>query len=290
MGVKLIITENQLKKIMEVNHHETLVQKIVDELNMNYEPIKSFERNNGEYKESPMVRIKVDGDEIAVKDLFKYLKNKWKIGDEFIKQVIRDWFTGKIKDGNNLSKNVAINEMTLIKLGYKLINHRYIQLNDNTYYSIWEFKNNSKRLFEIKNKFTLLESIDYPEFYIKSNKFILIENDYSISSYDLKHGENIYSKTNNNDVLMIVSTVLNSIKNDLQECLTFKHFKNIDIEPIDTFVLDFIAYLSKDDYINGVENNKRARLYDKYIRELATVTKVIKDGNGFQYVLTDLKL
>jgi hypothetical protein len=113
MSTKLIITERQLESIKnhltESSYHESLVEKIVNDLNTNYEPMIGIVREDGEYHENPMVKIKVDGGEIEVADLYEYMKKKYKLGDEFIKQVIKDWMFGTVKDGNKLSKNVAIN-------------------------------------------------------------------------------------------------------------------------------------------------------------------------------------
>jgi len=113
MGTKLIITERQLEilknHLNEYSHHESLVEKIVSDLNTNYEPMIGIMREDGEYHENPMIKIKVDDSEIGVADLYEYMKKKYKLGEEFIKQVIKDWMFGTVKDGNKLSKNVAIN-------------------------------------------------------------------------------------------------------------------------------------------------------------------------------------
>ena len=112
MSTKLIITERQLNvlkaRLNETNFHETLVEKIVADLNTNYEPMIGIMREDGEYHENPMVKIKVDGSEIEVSELYKYMRKKYQLGEEFTKQVIRDWMFGTL-DGNRLSKNVAIN-------------------------------------------------------------------------------------------------------------------------------------------------------------------------------------
>ncbi len=113
MGSKLIITESQFnrlqEKLNESNYHESLVEKLVKDLNMNYEPMIGIMREDGEYHEEPMVKIKADEAEITPKDLFEYFKKKYNFGDQFTQQVIKDWMFGNIKDGNKLSKNVAIN-------------------------------------------------------------------------------------------------------------------------------------------------------------------------------------
>lgn len=112
MRKKIIITENQYKKLVEyINEnksHEYLVEKLVQDLNANYEPMIGIMRENGQYYEKPMVKIKVDNTEITPRQLFEYFKSKYNLGDEFTKQVIQDWMFGNIKD-NRLSKNVPIN-------------------------------------------------------------------------------------------------------------------------------------------------------------------------------------
>lgn len=112
MGKKLIISESQYSRlkdyIYENNFHQILVGKLITDLNTNYEPMYGIMRDGGEYFQEPMIKVKVDGNEITVKDLYEYFKKKYKLGDEFIKQVISDWMFDNIKD-NTLSKNVAIN-------------------------------------------------------------------------------------------------------------------------------------------------------------------------------------
>lgn len=111
MGVKLIITEKQLNALQghinESNYYESLVEKLVTDLNHNYEPMLGIMRENGEYHEEPMVKIKADESEITPKDLFEYFKKKYQLGDDFTQQVIRDWMFGTL-EGNRLSKNVPI--------------------------------------------------------------------------------------------------------------------------------------------------------------------------------------
>lgn len=112
MSTKLIITENQYSKLVkfinENNFQEKLIEKMVSDLDMNYEPMLGIMREDGEYFEEPMVRIKVDKSEITPKELFEYFKKKYKLGDDFTKQVIQDWMFGNIKN-NMLTKNVPIN-------------------------------------------------------------------------------------------------------------------------------------------------------------------------------------
>jgi len=57
-----------------------------------------------------MVTIKADGEVITPKALYEYLKFKYKTGDEFTKQVIRDWMYGNISDDFGLTKNVTVHQ------------------------------------------------------------------------------------------------------------------------------------------------------------------------------------
>jgi UDP-N-acetylmuramyl pentapeptide synthase len=108
MGVKLIITERQLNVIKEDNFHTALVEKLVSDLNANYEPMLGVMREEGEYHEQPMIKVKIDDRSITPKELFEYFKKKYRLGNDFIQQVIKDWAFGTLK-GNKLSKNVTIN-------------------------------------------------------------------------------------------------------------------------------------------------------------------------------------
>lgn len=112
MATKLIITETQYNKILnrinENNYHSKLVEKLVNDLNNNYEPMLGIVREEGEYFEKPMIKNKVDNESITPKDLYEYFRSKYKLGEAFTQQVIKDWMFGNIKD-NMLSKNVPIN-------------------------------------------------------------------------------------------------------------------------------------------------------------------------------------
>jgi hypothetical protein len=113
MKTKLIITEGQFEKlktyITESEVYTSVVKQIKDELDGNYTPTQSYVRSGGEYMSKPMITVKVDDEVITPKALFDYLKFKYKVNDEFIKQVIKDWMFGRISDTYQLSKNVPIN-------------------------------------------------------------------------------------------------------------------------------------------------------------------------------------
>jgi hypothetical protein len=112
MKKRIKITESQLERlklvITEGEAHSRVVKRIKDELDMNYQPIEKFVREGGEYYEKPMIMVKVDEEIITPKALYEYLKSKYKMGDDFIKQVIQDWVHGAITDDYRLTKNVAM--------------------------------------------------------------------------------------------------------------------------------------------------------------------------------------
>jgi len=109
---KIKITEqqyNRLEKILaEGAVHSNLVKQIKTELDANYSPTMKFVRKGGEYTEQPMVVVLADEEVISPESLFNYVKYKYKVNDEFIKQVISDWMFGKIDDNFTLSKNIAL--------------------------------------------------------------------------------------------------------------------------------------------------------------------------------------
>jgi hypothetical protein len=110
MKKKLIITESQYKRIIvESNVYSGIVKQMKEFLDKNYEPVEKFVREGGEYFEKPMIMVKADEEIISPKDLYEYMKYKFKTGDDFTKQVIKDWMFNKITDDYSLSKNVSLN-------------------------------------------------------------------------------------------------------------------------------------------------------------------------------------
>lgn len=111
MAVKVLISERQLKMlhdyICESDNHATLVRRIAAELDLNYEPSQGTYKKGGEFFDQPMILNKINQELMTPKSLFEYLKYKYKLGGEFIKQIITDWFTGNL-EGDNLSKNISI--------------------------------------------------------------------------------------------------------------------------------------------------------------------------------------
>jgi len=114
MRTKIIITEGQFNRLKnnlsEGVLHSTIVKQMKEDLDLNYEAIEKFVREGGEYNEKPMIKVKADNEVITPKSLYEYLKYKYKMGNDFTKQVIRDWMYGNISDDFNLSKNVSISD------------------------------------------------------------------------------------------------------------------------------------------------------------------------------------
>jgi hypothetical protein len=114
MKKRIIITESQLERlkttIKESSTHSSLVKTMKEDLDRNYQPVDKFVREGGEYFEKPMIEVKADGEVITPKALFEYLKYKYKLGEEFTKQVISDWMYGNISDNYMLTKNVPLNQ------------------------------------------------------------------------------------------------------------------------------------------------------------------------------------
>lgn len=113
MKKKLIITESQLERMKSTLNesviHSNMVKKMKEDLDLNYEPVEKFVREGGEYSSRPMIMVKADEEVITPKDLYEYLKYKYKMGEAFTQQVIRDWVDGRITDDFRLSKNIALN-------------------------------------------------------------------------------------------------------------------------------------------------------------------------------------
>jgi hypothetical protein len=112
MKKKIIITESQMNRLsvnlVEDSAHSVMVKQMKEELDSNYEPVAKFVREGGEYFEKPMITVKADNEVITPKSLYEYMKYKYKVNDEFIKQVISDWMFNKITDNYGLSKNVSL--------------------------------------------------------------------------------------------------------------------------------------------------------------------------------------
>lgn len=114
---RIKITEKQrdLLAKVELNEskdYELILQRVVNDINLNYEAVAGTYRKGGEYFEKPMIKVNADGEMITPKDLLEYLNFKNKnLSNAFLKQVILDWANGRfsgIKD-YSLSKNITMN-------------------------------------------------------------------------------------------------------------------------------------------------------------------------------------
>lgn len=113
MNTKLIITESQLerlqKRLIESTTFTSMVKKISEDLSANYTPTENFVREGGEYNSMPMFKVNVDEELISPKSLYEYMLSKYKMGESFTQQVIRDWYDGTITKDYMLTKNVPLN-------------------------------------------------------------------------------------------------------------------------------------------------------------------------------------
>ena len=112
MTKKIIITESQFARLKSyINESEVysrIVKQMKGDLDANYTPTENYVREGGEYHGQPMIKVNVDDEIISPAALFEYMKYKYNMGDEFTKQVIRDWVNGSITDEHMLSKNVPL--------------------------------------------------------------------------------------------------------------------------------------------------------------------------------------
>lgn len=112
MATKLIISERQLEiitqHINEIDAHQSLVRRVSADLDLNYEPSMGTYKKGGEYFEKPMVLNKVNQEQMTIKSLYDYMKYKYELGDDFLKQIIDDWYNGNLDKSGRLSKNVSM--------------------------------------------------------------------------------------------------------------------------------------------------------------------------------------
>lgn len=113
MSKKLIITESQynrlFKKSLNESDYDIILDRVLSDLNKNYEKVSAVVKGYHDYNEKPMIKVKVDGSVITPRALLEYLKYSYHsvCSSEFLRQVINDWYNDNIVDGN-LSKNTPI--------------------------------------------------------------------------------------------------------------------------------------------------------------------------------------
>jgi hypothetical protein len=106
---KLIINERQLAlitKLVKENVNKNIVKQVGNYLDTYYQPSYGTYKNKGEYNNTPMIMNKVDEELITPKNLLKHLIDKFELSQDFLSQIIRDWYDGQLDGEFMLSKNV----------------------------------------------------------------------------------------------------------------------------------------------------------------------------------------
>ena len=107
---RIIISESQCKMLVNhisENNQAKIVGKVARFLDSSYEPAIGTVRKGGEYYDKAMIKNVIDNKMINLKELLDYLKYKFEgLSEDFLKQIIRDWFNGKLEGSDSLSKNV----------------------------------------------------------------------------------------------------------------------------------------------------------------------------------------
>lgn len=110
---KIIITESQynniIKPMIKEGAYHVVLDDVLNDLNTNYEKVTAVVKDYHDYNEKLRFKVKADDSIITAKDLLDYFKYKYHgvCGENFLKQVIDDWYHNKIKDGT-LSKNITL--------------------------------------------------------------------------------------------------------------------------------------------------------------------------------------
>ena len=107
MTKKLIISETQLRRLTETIH-ETNVLMLKDFLDTSYEPLDAVYQKGGEFHNDNMIKNKINNEPIELGELLAYMENKFKFSHAFIKQVINDWYFGRIGHDCQLTKIVSL--------------------------------------------------------------------------------------------------------------------------------------------------------------------------------------
>lgn len=109
----IIIKESQYnsltKQLVESQLYTKHIKIILGDLVDNYEPVISAVSDGIEYKNVNRVKKKIDDSEMSPKQLLDYFLIKYNgLNEEFIKQIIIDWYNGDVSDNLTLTKNVSI--------------------------------------------------------------------------------------------------------------------------------------------------------------------------------------
>jgi hypothetical protein len=100
-----LFTITNLIKEGEVNNRN-IVKQIVSYLKKYYTPAKGMYKDGGEYHNTPVFKSTIDEEEIIPENLLRHLQEKFPYKPEFLQQVIRDFYDGKITTEYGLSKNL----------------------------------------------------------------------------------------------------------------------------------------------------------------------------------------
>lgn len=107
--MKIKITESQKDFILENEVVERNTHKLMDFLNKSYEVAIATEKFNDEYKETPMVKNLIDDSLLTVDELKSYIFKKFNnYSEEFLTQVIKDWYSGFYVKNGKLSRNIKL--------------------------------------------------------------------------------------------------------------------------------------------------------------------------------------
>lgn len=113
MKTKIIITESQYNRLIKPMLNESVLSIVLDDiisdLDKNYDRVTATIKGYRDYQNKPRIKVLVDGSIITAQQLLNYLKGKYKdkCGEDFLKQVIDDWYHENIKNGM-LSKNITL--------------------------------------------------------------------------------------------------------------------------------------------------------------------------------------
>ena len=111
---KLIITESQLHTITKIIkegdvNNRSIVKQVVGYLKKYYTPANGMYKNNGEYHNTPIFKNTIDEEEVLPENLLRHLSEKFPYKPEFLQQIIKDYYDGKITSEYGLSKNLTSN-------------------------------------------------------------------------------------------------------------------------------------------------------------------------------------
>lgn len=109
----VLIRENQYKKLqkhlVETQNYDKIKNLVISELSNNYEPVVTPVQKGSEYTNEKRIKKKIDGTELDAVNLLKFLKVKFSsLNDEFIQQIIKDWYNDTFNDDLSLSRNVPL--------------------------------------------------------------------------------------------------------------------------------------------------------------------------------------